>query len=41
LFKLNWSFIHYYNYTLPHEGLNYLTPAEIYFKDKECNLIFG
>jgi len=33
LFKLHWSFIRYYNYTRPHEALNYLTPAEIYFKD--------
>jgi len=35
LFKEHWSFIRYYNYTRPHEALNYLTPAEIYFKDKE------
>jgi len=34
LFKEHWSFIRYYNYTRPHEGLNYLTPAEIYFKEK-------
>jgi putative transposase len=34
LFKLHWSFIRYYNYTRPHEGLNYLTPAEIYLKNK-------
>jgi len=34
LFKLHWSFIRYYNYTRPHEGINYLTPAEIYLKDK-------
>jgi transposase InsO family protein len=34
LFKEHWSFIRYYNYTRPHEGLNYLTPAEIYLKDK-------
>src|SRR4030066_993117 len=34
LFKLHWSFIRYYNYTRPHEGLKYLTPAEIYLKDK-------
>ena len=33
LFKLHWSFIRYYNYTRPHEALNYLTPATIYFKD--------
>lgn len=36
LFKLHWSFIRYYNYTRPHESLNYLTPAEIYFKDLKC-----
>ena len=35
LFNQHWSFIRYYNYTRPHEALNYLTPAEIYFKDKE------
>jgi putative transposase len=34
LFKEHWSFIRYYNYTRPHEGLNYLTPAEIYLKNK-------
>lgn len=34
LFNQHWSFIRYYNYTRPHEGLNYLTPAEIYLKDK-------
>jgi len=34
LFKLHWSFIRYYNYTRPHEALNYLTPAEIYLKNK-------
>ncbi|MCJ7425491.1 DDE-type integrase/transposase/recombinase [Candidatus Bathyarchaeota archaeon] len=41
LFKMHWSFIRYYNYTRPHEGLNYLTPAEIYLKGEECNPIFG
>src|SRR5665647_1396671 len=34
LFKEHWSFIRYYNYTRPHEGIHYLTPAEIYLKDK-------
>jgi putative transposase len=34
LFRLHWSFIRYYNYTRPHEALNYLTPAEIYLKQK-------
>ncbi|MCJ7721076.1 DDE-type integrase/transposase/recombinase [Candidatus Bathyarchaeota archaeon] len=34
LFKLHWSFIRYYHYTRPHEALNYLTPAEIYLKNK-------
>ena len=34
LFKEHWSFIRYYNYTRPHEGINYLTPAEIYLKNK-------
>ena len=31
--KKHWSFIRYYNYVRPHEGINYLTPAEIYLKD--------
>ena len=39
VFKWNWSFIRHYNYTRPHEALNYLTPAEIYFKDEKCNPI--
>jgi len=34
LFKMHWSFIRYYNYTRPHEALNYLTPAGIYLKNK-------
>lgn len=34
LFKQHWSFIRYYNYTRPHEGIDYLTPAEIYLKEK-------
>jgi putative transposase len=34
LFKEHWSFIRYYNYTRPHEALNYLTPAEIYLEQK-------
>ena len=34
LFREHWSFIRYYNYTRPHEAINYLTPAEIYLKDK-------
>jgi transposase InsO family protein len=41
LFKEHWSFIRYYNYTRPHEGIGYLTPAEIYLKGEECNPIFG
>lgn len=40
LFKEHWSFIRYYNYTRPHEGIDYLTPAEIYLKEK-CNPISG
>jgi transposase InsO family protein len=39
LFKEHWSFIRYYNFTRPHEGINYLTPAEIYLK-KEALPIF-
>jgi len=34
LFKEHWSFIRYYNYFRPHEGIGYLTPAEIYLKEK-------
>ena len=34
LFKEHWSFIRYYNYTRPHEGIAYLTPAEVYLKDQ-------
>ena len=34
LFKEHWSFIRYYNYTRPHEGIDYLTPAEIYLKNR-------
>ncbi|NLB11629.1 transposase, partial [bacterium] len=34
LFREHWSFICYYNYVRPHEGLGYLTPAEIYLKQK-------
>jgi len=39
LFKEHWSFIRYYNFTRPHEGINYLKPAEIYLK-KEALPIF-
>jgi putative transposase len=39
LFNQHWSFIRYYNYTRPHEGINYFTPAEIYLKNEECNPI--
>jgi transposase InsO family protein len=34
LFKEHWSFIRYYNYARPHEGVKYLTPADIYLKQK-------
>lgn len=34
LFQTHWSFIRYYNYTRPHEGIGYLTPAEKYLKQK-------
>lgn len=33
LFNAHWTFVRYYNWTRPHEALNYLTPAKIYFKD--------
>jgi putative transposase len=36
LFNQHWSFIRYYNFTRPHEALDHLTPAEIYFKDKKA-----
>jgi putative transposase len=35
LFNQHWCFICYYNWTRPHEALSYLTPAEIYFKDRK------
>jgi len=41
LFKEHWSFIRYYNFVRPHEGINYLTPAEVYLKNQECNPILG
>jgi len=41
LFREHWSFIRYYNYTRPHEGIGYLTPAEVYLKPQECNPILG
>lgn len=41
LFREHWSFIRYYNYFRPHEGIGYLTPAEIYLKGNECNPISG
>jgi putative transposase len=34
LFKKHWSFIRFYNYVRPHERIGYLTPAEIYLKEK-------
>ncbi|MDR2202792.1 MAG: integrase core domain-containing protein [Nitrososphaerota archaeon] len=34
LFKEHWNFIRYYNYTRPHKGIKYLTPANIYLKQK-------
>ncbi len=33
LFTKHWTFVRYYNYTRPHEALNYLTPATVYFRD--------
>jgi hypothetical protein len=32
LFIRHWAFVRYYNYTRPHDALNYLTPATIYFR---------
>lgn len=31
LFTKHWGFIRYYNHTRPHQELNYLTPAIVYF----------
>jgi putative transposase len=39
LFNQHWSFIRYYNYFRPHEGIGYLTPAEVYLQNQECNPI--
>jgi transposase InsO family protein len=33
LFNKHWTFIRYYNHKRPHEALNYLTPATVYFRD--------
>jgi putative transposase len=41
LFKEHWSFIRYYNYFRPHEGIGYFTPSEVYLKMEQCNPIFG
>ena len=41
LFNKHWSFIRYYNRTRPHQELNYLTPATVYFKTEKCIPIFG
>ena len=34
-FKKHWTFIRYYNYTRPHEALNYSTPATIYLNNQK------
>jgi len=32
-FDFHWKFIEYYNYERPHMSLDYMTPAEVYFRD--------
>lgn len=34
MFKSLKEFVRYYNYERPHQGINYLTPAKVYFRDK-------
>jgi transposase InsO family protein len=33
MFKTHQEFIHYWNYERPHQGIGYLYPADIYFRD--------
>jgi transposase InsO family protein len=33
MFETHQEFIHYWNYQRPHQGIGYLYPADIYFKD--------
>jgi transposase InsO family protein len=33
MFRSHQEFIHYWNYQRPHQGIGYLYPADIYFKD--------
>ena len=33
MFKTHQEFIHYWNYERPHQGIRYLYPADIYFRD--------
>ncbi len=33
MFKTHQEFIHYWNYQRPHQGIGYLYPADIYFRD--------
>jgi len=33
MFKTHQEFIHYWNYQRPHQGIRYLYPADIYFRD--------
>lgn len=33
MFKTHYEFIHYWNYQRPHQGISYLYPADIYFRD--------
>lgn len=40
LFNKHWAFVRYYNYKRPHEALNYLTPATVYFRDHKVYGIF-
>jgi len=33
MFKTHQEFVHYWNYERPHQGIRYLYPAELYFRD--------
>jgi len=35
MFNSHQEFIRYWNYERPHQGINYLYPAEVYFRDLE------
>ncbi|MCJ7505909.1 hypothetical protein MUP05_05505, partial [Candidatus Bathyarchaeota archaeon] len=33
MFNSHQGFVHYWNYERPHQGIRYLYPADIYFRD--------